>query len=53
VHVTVVDGGYEASSVRNQESNALASSAMADGLAILPDGDGVPDGGEVTVMLIG
>jgi len=49
--VRVEAGRHVVSGVRNQESNALASSAMADGLAILPDGDGVPDGGEVTVML--
>ena len=51
VRVRVEAGRHVVSGVRNQESNALASSAMADGLAILPDGDGVPDGGEVTVML--
>jgi molybdenum cofactor synthesis domain-containing protein len=53
VRVRLDDGRYVVAGVRNQESNALASSAMAEGLAILPDGDGVPDGGEVTVMLIG
>jgi len=26
--------------------------AAADGLAVLPDGDGVPDGGEVDVLLL-
>jgi molybdopterin biosynthesis enzyme len=51
--VRLDEGRYVVSGVRNQESNALASSAMAEGLAILPDGDGVPDGGDVTVMLIG
>ena len=53
VRVRIDGGRYVVSGVRNQESNALASSAMAEGLAILPDGDGVPDGGEVVVMLIG
>jgi len=53
VRVRIDDGRYVVSGVRNQESNALASSAMAEGLAILPDGDGVPDGGDVVVMLIG
>ena len=52
VRVRLDGGRYLVSGVRNQESNALASSAMAEGLAILPDGDGVPDGGDVTVMLI-
>ena len=51
VRVRVEAGRYVVSGVRNQESNALASSAMAEGLAILPDGEGVPDGGEVTVLL--
>ena len=51
VRVRVEAGRHVVAGVRNQESNALASSAMAEGLAILPDGDGVPDGGEVTVML--
>ncbi len=51
VRVRVEAGRYVVSGVRNQESNALASSAMAEGLAILPDGDGVPDGGEVAVLL--
>jgi len=53
VRVRLDGGRYVVSGVRNQESNALASSAMAEGLAILPDGDGVPDGGDVIVMLIG
>jgi molybdopterin biosynthesis enzyme len=38
--------------VHNQESNALAATAEAEGLAIVPDGDGVRDGGTVTVMLL-
>jgi molybdenum cofactor synthesis domain-containing protein len=53
VRVRLDGGRYVVEGVHNQESNALASSAMAEGLAILPDGDGVADGDEVTVMLIG
>jgi molybdenum cofactor synthesis domain-containing protein len=53
VRVRLEAGRYVVSGVRNQESNALASSAMAEGLAVLPDGDGVADGDDVTVMLIG
>jgi molybdenum cofactor synthesis domain-containing protein len=53
VRVRLDGGRYVVEGVRNQESNALASSAMAEGLAILPDGDGLADGDDVTVMLIG
>ena len=38
--------------VRSQASNALAASAAANGLALLPDGDGVDAGEPVTVMLL-
>jgi molybdopterin molybdotransferase len=46
------DGGYVAAGVRNQESNALAASATANALAIVPDGEGLPAGTDVTVMLL-
>jgi molybdenum cofactor synthesis domain-containing protein len=46
-------GRYVATGVRSQESNALAASAAANGLALLPDGDGPAAGDDVTVMLIG
>lgn len=35
-----------------QGSHQLAASAAADGLAEVPDGDGVPAGGEVDVLLL-
>jgi molybdopterin molybdotransferase len=35
-----------------QASNALAALALADGLALLPDGAGVVEGGRVRVMLL-
>jgi molybdopterin biosynthesis enzyme len=38
--------------VHNQESNALAAAAEAEGLAVVPDGDGIADGDDVTVMLL-
>jgi molybdopterin molybdotransferase len=44
--------GYVATGVRSQESNALAASASANGLAMLPDGEGVPAGADVAVMLL-
>jgi molybdenum cofactor synthesis domain-containing protein len=53
VVVRLEDGRYVATGVRSQESNALAASAAANGLALLPDGDGLAAGDDVTVMLIG
>jgi molybdopterin molybdotransferase len=52
VVVDVVDGAYVTTGVRSQESNALAASAAANGLALLPDGEGVDAGDPVTVMLL-
>jgi molybdopterin molybdotransferase len=52
VVVDVVDGRYVARGVRSQESNALAASAAANGLALLPDGEGVAAGDDVLVMLL-
>ena len=45
------DGGrYLTVRTGSQASNVLSAMALANGLALLPDGDGVPEGGEVTVM---
>jgi molybdenum cofactor synthesis domain-containing protein len=52
VVVTVDDGRYVVTSVGKQESNALAATASADGFALLPDGDGIDEGADVTVMLL-
>jgi molybdenum cofactor synthesis domain-containing protein len=52
VVVDVVDGRYVATAVRSQESNALAASAAANGFALLPDGEGVAAGDDLTVMLL-
>ena len=52
VVVDVVDGAYVATSVRSQESNALAASAAANAFALLPDGEGVDIGDPVRVMLL-
>ena len=46
------DGRYVATSVRAQASNALAATATADGLALVPDGTGIAAGGEVLVQLL-
>jgi molybdenum cofactor synthesis domain-containing protein len=52
VIVRWVDDGYVVRSVRSQESNALAASASANALAVIPNGDGVAEGGPVSVMLL-
>jgi molybdopterin molybdotransferase len=41
--------GYVASSIGAQESNALSATAAANGLAVLPDGEGVDEGGSLRV----
>lgn len=46
-------GHYVATSVRAQASNALAATAGADGLALIPDGEGIAAGDEVRVQLLG
>jgi len=52
VRVTYVDGGYHAVRRGAQASNALAAMAAANGLAVLPDGDGVAAGTEIEVLLL-
>jgi molybdopterin molybdotransferase len=44
------DGRYVAARSGAQASNVLSGMAQANGLAFLPDGDGVPEGGDVSVM---
>ncbi len=46
------DGHYVAERSGVQASNALAGLALANGLALLPDGDGVEAGATVRVMLL-
>ena len=53
VRVTWRDGGYVAGSTGDQASNVLSATALANGLAMIPDGDGVAAGEELTVMLLG
>jgi len=50
VWLQVTDDGYVAARTGNQASNALAASAAANGLARVPDGDGIPAGGSVRVL---
>ena len=46
------DLGWEARSSGGQGSHQLSAMAHADGLAMLPDGDGVAPGGTVEVVLL-
>jgi molybdenum cofactor synthesis domain-containing protein len=46
------DGGYVAGRTGDQSSNVLSATALANGLAMLPDGAGVAAGEAVRVMLL-
>jgi molybdopterin molybdotransferase len=46
------DRMLHAASTGGQASNLLRSLALADGFALVPDGDGVPVGGDVDVMVL-
>jgi molybdopterin molybdotransferase len=53
VAVTVNASGHlEARALRGQGSNLLYSMALANGLAIVEDGDGIAPGGHVRVLLL-
>jgi molybdenum cofactor synthesis domain-containing protein len=52
VRVTFEEGAYRVVRSGAQASNALAAMALADGLAVLPDGDGVAAGDEVDLILL-
>ena len=52
VVVRYEDGRYLAERSGTQASNALAAMALANGLALLPDGDGPEAGDTVKVMLL-
>ena len=47
------DGRFHVRSTGAQGSHQLAATAAANGLAVLPDGDGVEPGGDVRVLLLG
>ena len=53
VVVSTRDGGTYASSAGGQGSHQLTAMAAATGLAVLPDGNGVAEGDEVEVLLLG
>lgn len=46
------DGRYHVRSSGKQGSNLLRTMALANALALVPDGDGVPPGGTVRTMLL-
>lgn len=46
------DGRWHVRSTGAQGSHQLASTAAANGLAVVDDGDGIPAGGEVRVLLM-
>jgi molybdopterin molybdotransferase len=50
VHVRAEGDGYAAARTGDQASNVLSATAAANGLALLPDGDGVPAGAPVRVL---
>jgi molybdopterin molybdotransferase len=49
---TYRDGAYHVRSAGGQASNLLYAMAVANALAVVPDGDGIEPGGHVTVMLL-
>jgi molybdenum cofactor synthesis domain-containing protein len=52
VRVTWQGDGYVAASTGGQASNVLSATAAANGLALIPDGDGVAAADPVRVMLL-
>ena len=46
------DGRIHVAPVSQQGSHQLAASALANAVAVLPDGDGVVQGGEVRILLL-
>jgi len=47
-----LDGRLQVRTVGAQGSHQLAATSLANALAVLPDGDGIPAGGQVPVMLL-
>jgi molybdopterin molybdotransferase len=46
------DGRCHVRPVGAQGSHQLAATALADAMAVLPDGEGVPPGGDVAVLML-
>ncbi len=47
------DGRFHVRPVRAQGSHQLAATASADAMAVVPDGDGIPAGADVAVLMLG
>lgn len=47
------DGRYHVRPSGGQESHLLRAMALANALALVPDGDGIPAGGDVDLLLLG
>jgi molybdopterin molybdotransferase len=52
VRVRVESGRYVAERAGDQASNVLSGMASANGLALIPDGDGVSEGDEIDLLLL-
>jgi molybdenum cofactor synthesis domain-containing protein len=52
VRVEIEDGRYLCTRAGVQASNVLSGMAAANGLALIPDGDGIPAGADVDVLLL-
>ncbi|MHB8465720.1 MAG: molybdopterin molybdotransferase MoeA [Acidimicrobiales bacterium] len=48
-----VDGGFRVATMGGQGSHQLHATALANALAVVPDGEGVDVGGNVQVLLLG
>ncbi len=46
------DGRYHVRPVGAQGSHQLAATALADAMAVVPDGVGIPAGAEVAILLL-
>ena len=53
VRLAVAEDGFTVASTGAQDSNVLSATAAANGLALLPDGDGKATGDTVRVMVLG
>jgi molybdopterin molybdotransferase len=52
VRITIENGEYFCERAGEQASNVLSGMAAANGLALVPDGDGIPTGAQVEVLLL-
>ena len=52
VRVDYADGRYRVRSAGGQGSHQLSAMAAADALAVLPDGDGLDTGDDVSLLIL-